>query len=147
QPDLYYLEPARRVLRLYASLSAAQRQMAWQGGTLPGTALTESQRHLLLAAVQERNRSNPNPAAPPDLLRAGFAVTSKPFVRVKEQRGDSFSYRDEVGSAPASALARGGQLRYPVSRVSFQLRAGAEPPTSVDLIVSMPESPRGGMPR
>jgi hypothetical protein len=140
----------RYALRLYASLSPAQRQALRQGTALPVAQMTPQQRDLFLAVLQERMQGRPTRLNAAEVAGGAFSLTSERFARVAETRGEVVSYRDEpvasadAGSAgtarapgTAAAAQPGTLVRHPVARMKFRFSFGAQGSEVVSLTVAM----------
>jgi beta-lactamase regulating signal transducer with metallopeptidase domain len=121
---------ARHALRLYASLTAAQRQALWQGNALPVAQMLPAQQALYRDAVRELTRHQ---SAAPDLRQwasASLVLRGVPFVRIQERRGAGASERMELVTLSAggraavvpSSSARGQVLELPPAEAAAAAR-------------------------
>jgi hypothetical protein len=104
--DLREVAGARHALRLYASLSSAQRKALWQGGTMPAQQMTPPQRALFRAALQENLASGSRWEQWPDWT---FSLTHERFIRTRSQREGSAKYDDEPETPPQEDPAAGAE--------------------------------------
>jgi hypothetical protein len=87
-PTVYQLSPGRYALRLYASLTPAQRQTLWQDGALAAARMTPAQRALLRAYARA---PNPNEylwtRAPPGTVDGLALKLGDPQILRRERHG------------------------------------------------------------
>jgi hypothetical protein len=98
-PDLNAVYPARHALRLYASLSPAEKQALWRGDALPVARLAPAQRELFRAALRERNRDRTPPLDLRQWAAGSISISAQPLFRTIEQHENSI--RIQTGAAPA----------------------------------------------
>ena len=147
---------ARHALRLYASLTPAQRQSLWRREAVPVRAMSRPQQALFLAGLKERARRT-DPPIPIDLARwseGRFALAQDRLVRTILNQG-GMSYFEPAPASDAGALgtgaARPAGVRIPdaigtpvkeppvrVDRVRFDFQYGPEQRQSVGLTVAPP---------
>jgi hypothetical protein len=139
-PDFSGIYRARRPLRLYAALSPAQRQTAWQGRPVPATQMTAAQRDLFLTALRAYSRDSRSPFNIEEALQGSFSLSTSRLIRVRARDGERITQEDEPaslssavaaspsapGSSPASGPPPGTVPRYPVTQLYFQFHLGQE---------------------
>jgi hypothetical protein len=153
--ELSLIDAARHALRLYASLSPAQRQVLGTGKALAVAQLTPGQRDLFTQASGAQVRVSGVAMTAEEWAAGTLQVSRSPFVRVKERRRDSITTVDESAPSPAAppALAsappvpggvaeKGIVTRYPLARLSFRLRYGQQLSEDFPLVIA---SPRGSV--
>jgi hypothetical protein len=132
--ELHQVHSHRHLLRLYAILTAAQRQALGQGQPLSLAAMTPRQRELFAAALHELRGKPSEPPDPAQLAAAGLSLQQRPMLRVREQHDDLIHYREEFPSEPdpapapappAAADARNPPpIRHPVLVMDFAVHYG-----------------------
>jgi beta-lactamase regulating signal transducer with metallopeptidase domain len=129
--DLFGANHSRKVLRLYASLSAGQRHMLWRGEALPVARMLPAQRELLLSAVKETNRGRSPQLDLGRFASARIVLNPRPFFRVFTKSGTTVAIREEYTpeeggpNLPAGEVAPGVR-RFPATRLWFEYQAGDE---------------------
>lgn len=132
---LAYMPAQRQALRLYAALTPDQQQRLQRGELIPAQRMGAAARRLFLSFFEERSLQNARSPQIDDLTGAGLYVTAEPRVIVREQRGETVSYRrlapdePEAAARPAGAAGKrpgGGPMvtRHPASAVRFRFRCG-----------------------
>jgi hypothetical protein len=96
---------SRHALRLYASLSAGQRQALWRGRAIPLAEMLPAQRALYLEGVRENTRYSDTPPDPRGWASARLALEGVPMVRARERRSTGSTERVEVVT-----LSAGGKV-------------------------------------
>lgn len=94
--DLGGVYHSRHALRLYAALSAGQREALWRGQAIRVAEMLPAQRALYREGVRESTRYA---STPPDLgqwASARLSLQSFPMVRVRERRSTGDSERVEL---------------------------------------------------
>jgi hypothetical protein len=136
--NLFEVSRGRHSLRLYASLSPAQRQQLGHGGILTVAQLTLLQRRLFLSSLQETNRSRPQPMNLDQWSGGSFSVSTQRFTRIVEKSGNTTRTRMEAVDPPPGAPAGTA-----VQRVAGATQSTAVPgaPTG-----NSPPPPRPGAP-
>jgi hypothetical protein len=134
--NLYEVPRARHSLRLYSTLSPAQRQQLWQGGVLSVAQMTIIQRRLFLNSLQETNRNQTPPLNLQQWAAGSFSLSTERYVRIVEKSGGSIRTRTErvdpppgaPGAAPAGAPGAGVVQR--VAGATQSTAAPVAPPGS-----------------
>jgi hypothetical protein len=134
--DLRSLVSSRSMLRLYARLSPAQRQALHAGQPLAMAQLSPALRSLVPAQLERVNRWR-EALLDVEQWGGGHVTLSRiPDVRIREQRGQSVTWRLASAPAPAVATRPDAVTRFPVTRLRFNIHYGAETPAAVGLIVA-----------
>jgi hypothetical protein len=141
----------RHLLRLYAALSAGQRQALWEGRRLSLAAMLPRQRQLFVAALRELNVGLAGELDPEWLAAAGLSLEQTHLIRVREDHGDIISYgeenvtpsEDDPPPAPVPSAAdptgrRPRVTRHPVIAVQFFAHYGPNAHGSVITVAPPP---------
>jgi hypothetical protein len=129
--DLRSLSGSLSLLRLYARLSPDQRQALEAGKPMAMAQLSPAQRPLVLAQLKRTHRWR---LPLPDMEQWGasrLSLTHKTDFRIREQRGQSVTYRLESAPAPRTATRPEKVTRFPLTMWSMAIDYGAEPPPTV----------------
>jgi hypothetical protein len=134
---------SRQALRLYAALSAAQRQTLGEGKPLPVARLLPDQRRLFLSVLKEQNRLRV-PALPLDQAEAGaLTMTTERRIRVRapgdpdrelllEPDGPSAS------PTPATPASPAAPVRFPVQTISLEFQYAPDRAETVSIVAAAP---------
>jgi hypothetical protein len=151
--DLDDLYGARHALRLYASLTAAQRRALSGGALVPAVSLTLPQRQLFRAALQEEGAASMHQEPSPDWT---FALSHERIVRIIREQEGSSAITDEpetphpdAGGSPATAAAPSRQtaMRFLVTRMEFHFHYGRDEEKGFPLTFAPPRDQAVGQRR
>jgi hypothetical protein len=132
--DFGMVSASRQVLRLYATLTPAQRLALWQHRRVSLARITPAQRLLLAASLREVLRGLEATWTPEQLASASLSLEEERLIRVREQRGNTVTQQefgpgateldspgrfDRVIPAAASSAKPVTVTRYPIARVHF----------------------------
>jgi hypothetical protein len=121
-PDLTEVYPARFALRLYASLTPAQRQALEQGSFLLVAQMSPAQRELFRKTEKESGRYQAPQPGSPEPAADRLLLTTERYVRVQEVRDGVSHYSraavpapDPTGVAPRATDNVSGRQPTPLS--------------------------------
>jgi beta-lactamase regulating signal transducer with metallopeptidase domain len=103
--DLGSVYHSRHALRLYASLSAGQRQAQWRGEAIRVAEMLPAQQALYREGVRESTRFASTPPDDRQWASARLSLQGFPMVRVRERRSTGDSERTELVT-----ISRGGKV-------------------------------------
>jgi hypothetical protein len=106
--SLYEVARGRHALRLYATLSPAQRQQLPRGGTLTVAQMTLPQRRLFLSSLEDSNRGRPQPMNLDQWMVGSFSLSAQRFIRTVEKTGGATRARMEPVDPPPGTAGTGG---------------------------------------
>jgi hypothetical protein len=146
--DFALIHAGRLVLRLYATLTPAQRQALWQHQRVSLARIWPAQR-LLAAALREALRNPEGAWSPEQLAEASLSLEDSRLIRVRQQRGDTLTEQEfepsapqltpSGGAAPAASSAKAvTTTRYPLARVTLFIHYDGGWPGSPPFIVAPP---------
>jgi hypothetical protein len=167
-PEFGSAYPARHALRLYASLTAAQRDALARGKAIPAAELLPRQRAIFLAALQEGHRLDSPPIRLASMADGSLSLASGSLVRTGERQGGKISYRTEPAVAaqvpanagapeagpqpgvsaarpPASSPQASNITRHPVTELTLLLQFGPGLWESVFVTVTPPRPSGAGV--
>jgi beta-lactamase regulating signal transducer with metallopeptidase domain len=136
--DSYNVGRAAPALRLYAALSATQREALWRGQSIPVARMTSRQRELFVDAVR---KGHPNAAGALDMSRLGsgtLTLTRWTQMRTGARHGGFAHFQYEPVKTPERGpdspptgkrvTTRDGVTRYGMTTLVFVLEYGAGRP-------------------
>jgi hypothetical protein len=135
------LEESRYLLRLYARLSPAQRQVLLSGQPLAVAQLAPALRPFVRAQLYRATRAR---IPMPDLDQWGggsLILSRKADVRIREQRSRAVTFRLESERGPRPATRPDRVTRFPVMRLRWEIQYGDPTPAGNVLIVTASAPP------
>jgi hypothetical protein len=148
-PEFYHVHTVRHGLRLYASLTPAQREALEKGQAIPTSGLLPRQRELFLTVLVERSRFQYAPLSLPG--GASISMTGGRLIRVVEHGPDgTVTYRSELvassNEAPAVGTRRDTQRanageRHPITQMTLYLQYSPQSPGKQQIAFTLPPSP------
>jgi hypothetical protein len=148
-PEFSTAHAVRHLLRLWASLSPAQRLALWERQTLLLPQMSPGQQRLFLASLRAQSRFRFRGLKPDPRAVGALSLFPAPSVQVRERQGRTIRYRLErslpvrpaAGVSATSAFPaspRDAVTCYPVLQVRLQLEYGPDVRETVSITAAPP---------